>query len=178
MTKTLWKMDQTHSEIQFKAKHMIVSTVTGAFHQFEAQVETEGDDFEGAKINFSADTASISTGQEARDNHLKSDDFFNAEKYPKLIFESTNFKKISGQEYQLKGNLTVREVKKAVEFEVEFGGKIKDPYGNTRVGFSLTGKINRKDYNLKWNALLESGNAVVSDEIKIFANLEFTKVVN
>lgn len=175
MANSVWKMDPTHSEIQFKVKHMVVSHVTGSFTKFDAGVESENEDFQGAKIKFSADISSISTGQEARDAHLRSDDFFNAEKFPKLVFESTSFKKVDAEVYVLKGNLKIRDVTMPIELAVEYGGKVKDPYGNYRAGFSLAGKINRKDFDLKWNALLESGNAVVSDEVRLTANFEFVQ---
>jgi polyisoprenoid-binding protein YceI len=175
MSKTIWNLDPTHSEIRFKAKHMVISTVTGHFNAFNAHVEVEGDDFESASIAFTADVKSLVTGQEQRDQHLLSDDFFNAETYPQLAFKSTSLKKLSDTEYSLTGDLTIRDVTKSVTLDVEYGGTIKDPYGFFRAGFGVTGKINRKEFGLKWSALLETGGAVVSDDIKLDCHVEFTK---
>lgn len=173
MTKTNWIVDAAHAEIQFKVKHMLVSTVTGSFNKFDASIVSEREDFENAQVTFSAEIDSISTGQDPRDAHLKSDDFFNAEKFPKMTFISSSFRKVDQEVYVLKGDLTIRDVTKSVELAVEYGGTIKDPYGNQRAGFSFTGKVSRKEYKLLWNALLESGGAVVSDEVRLFGNLEF-----
>ncbi len=175
MAKTTWKLDPAHCEVEFRVKHMMVSTVTGRFTRFDGTIESDGDDFEGAKGAMTIDVASISTGQEARDKHLNSDDFFNSEKFPKIRFESTSHQKTGGKDaYSLKGNLTIRDVTRPIELKAEFGGVVKDPYGNHRAGIFITGKINRKDFNLKWNALLETGGAVVADEVAISASLEFT----
>lgn len=173
MSTTTWNIDPVHSEIHFRARHMVVSTVTGQFDNFDATATTEGGALENAKITFSAEAASVNTGTPQRDEHLRSDDFFNAEKYPKLTFESTSFTKSGDDEYQLKGNLTIRDVSKPVDLAVEYGGEIKDPYGNRRIGFTVTGKISRKAFGLKYNALIESGGAVVGDEIKIDCHVEF-----
>jgi polyisoprenoid-binding protein YceI len=173
MSTKVWNIDPAHCEVQFRARHMIVSTVTGQFDHFDATAETEGDSLENANIRFTADTASVNTHVEQRDNHLRSDDFFNAEKYPKLVFQSTSFEKVKDDIYKLKGNLTIRDVTKPIELGVEYGGEIKDPYGNQRRGFTVTGKVNRKEFGLKYNALLETGGAVVSDEIKVNCHLEF-----
>jgi polyisoprenoid-binding protein YceI len=174
MSTKIWHIDPVHSEIQFRAKHMVVSTVTGHFDKFDATAETEGDSPENAKITFSADTASINTGTSQRDDHLRSDDFFNAEKYPKLTFKSTSFKRVKDDMYKLTGDLTIRDVTKSIDLDVEYGGEIKDPYGNQRSGFTVTGKVSRKEFGLKYNAFIESGGAVVSDEIKINCHVEFT----
>lgn len=173
MSTKKWNIDPAHAMVEFRARHMIVSNVTGKFDHFDASAETEGDSMEDAKITFTAETASVNTGTEQRDNHLRSDDFFNAEKYPELKFVSTSFKKVKGDIYQLKGNLTIRDFTKPITLDVEYGGEVKDPYGNQRRGFTVTGKINRKDFGLKYNALLEAGGAVVSDEIKINCQAEF-----
>lgn len=174
---TKWTLDPMHSEIQFKIRHLVISTVTGHFAKFTAEVETEGDDFHTAKVHFTADVNSINTGMEQRDAHLKSPDFFDAANHPTIDFISTEV--IAGKEntFTLKGNLTMRGVTKPIELHVEFGGTTKDPYGNLKAGFEVTGKLNRHDYGLKWSALTEAGGAVVSDEVKIIANLEFAKVV-
>jgi len=168
-----WTIDNVHSEIQFRARHMVVSSVTGKFDSFQSTVETQGDSLEGAVVNFTADVASVNTGTEQRDNHLRSDDFFNAEKFPQLTFRSDSFKHVSGDDYELKGQLTIRDVTRPISLAVEYGGVIKDPYGNQRSGFTATGKVSRKEFGLKWNALLESGGAVVSDEVKITCHVEY-----
>lgn len=173
MSKKVWKIDPAHCEVRFRARHMLVSNVTGQFNRFDATAETDGDSVENAHITFTAETASVDTGVEQRNNHLRSDDFFNSEKYPVLTFRSTSFKKMKDDNYQLKGDLTIRDITKPVEFAVEFGGEIKDPYGNQRRGFTVAGKINRKEFGLKYNALLETGGAVVSDEIKVDCHVEF-----
>lgn len=154
---------------------MVVSTVTGKFDSFQSTVETQGDSLEGAVVNFTADTSSVNTGTEQRDNHLKSDDFFNAEKYPQLKFQSDSFKQVSGDNYELKGQLTIRDITRPITLEVEYGGVIKDPYGNQRSGFTITGKVSRKDFGLRWNNLLESGGAVVADEVKINCHAEYIR---
>ncbi len=174
-TNTKWAIDPTHSEISFKIKHLVVTTLTGKFEEFEGVLETENEDFNNANINFTANVASISTGNKDRDGHLKSDDFFNAETFPKLTFVSTSFTKSTGNEYNLLGSLTIRDITKSVALKVEFGGTVIDPYGNNRAGFELNGKISRKEFGLKWNALTEAGGAVVSDEVKLNLNVELIK---
>lgn len=174
-TLTTWAIDPSHSEIQFKVKHLVISTVTGSFGSFDATLESDNEDFEGADIKFSADIDSISTGNEDRDNHLKSDDFFNAAEYPKLTFESKSFEKTGDGTYKLTGDLTIRGNTKTVELAAEYGGTVVDPYGNTKAGFDVTGKINRKEFGLTWSAVTEAGSVVVSDEVKLMLNVQFTK---
>lgn len=169
-----WLIDDTHSEIVFKVKHMMVSNVSGAFEKFEGSAETSGEDFSNAKFNFKADINSINTRNTDRDAHLKSDDFFNVESYPQLSFESTSFEK-DGDDYKLVGDLTIRDVTKKVELGVEFNGVAVDPYGQTKAGFELSGKINRKDFGLKWSAVTEAGSIVVSDEVKLQLNVQLVK---
>jgi polyisoprenoid-binding protein YceI len=171
---TKWAIDPTHSEIEFKIKHLMISTVTGRFRDFSAAVESENEDFSDAKISFSANVASISTGNEQRDGHLKSDDFFAAEKFPTLNFTSISFTK-EGDEYKLTGDLTIKDVTKIVTFDVEYSGVQGDFYGNTKAGFELTGKIKRKEFNLTWDAVTEAGGIVVSDEVKIACNIQLVK---
>jgi polyisoprenoid-binding protein YceI len=154
---------------------MVVSEVEGYFKTYTGKVVTNSADFNGANIDFSVDVNSINTDNTDRDKHLMSDDFFNAEKYPKMTFKSTSFKKISGNKYELVGDLTIRDVTKKVTFEVTFGGIAKDPWGNTKAGFKAKGKINRKDYKLMWNVLTEAGGMVVSDEVEIVINLELAQ---
>jgi polyisoprenoid-binding protein YceI len=175
MSKIKWSIDPAHSEIHFKAKHLMITTVTGKFGNFEATVETDGDDFNTARIHFSAKVDSISTGQEMRDNHLKSDDFFNAAQFPEIKFDSTQLKRVSGDNFKLEGNLTIRDITRVVELDVEFEGLVVDPYGNTKTGWEIKGKINRKDFNLKWTAVTEAGAIVVSDEIKIESTVQLVK---
>jgi len=174
-TKTLWKIDPTHSEVQFKVKHLVISTVTGSFGSFDGQIEADDDHFENAKATFTADIESISTNNEDRDQHLKSDDFFNAEEYPNLKFESANFEKIGEGEYKVTGDLTIRDVTKVVTLDVIHGGTAGDPYGQTKAGFEVTGSINRKEFGLTWNAVTEAGNVVVADKIKLQLNVQFVQ---
>ena len=172
---TNWKIDPMHSEIHFKVKHMVVTTVTGSFGKFDATMESSKDDLTDAKINFEADTASINTGNVQRDGHLQSDDFFSAAKYPKLKFVSTAFKKVNGENYKLEGNLTIKETTKPVSLDVVYGGTVKNPYGITIAGFEMTGKINRKDFGLTWTAATEAGHIVVSDEVRLAINVEMSQ---
>jgi polyisoprenoid-binding protein YceI len=172
---TKWSIDPAHSEITFKVRHLVVTTLTGKFENFEATLESAHDDFSEATIGFSADIKSINTGNADRDGHLKSDDFFNAESYPKLTFSSSSFTKISDNNYKLIGDLTIRDITKKIELAVEYGGTMVDPWGNTKTGFEINGKISRSEYGLKWNAMTEAGGAVVSDEVKLHLNLQMIK---
>ncbi|TVR28735.1 MAG: polyisoprenoid-binding protein [Balneolaceae bacterium] len=173
-TLTKWSIDTAHSEITFKVKHLVISTVTGNFNEFDASIETDNEDFENAKISFEAVIDSIDTGNEDRNNHLKSDDFFNAAEFPTMKFESTSFKKTGDGEYKLIGELTIRDNTKTVELDAEYGGTVIDPYGNTKAGFEVNGKINRKEFGLTWGAVTEAGSVVVSDEVKLNLNVQFT----
>lgn len=173
--KTKWVLDSMHSEVQFKVKHLVISTVTGNFGKFEATAETDGDAFETATVSFSADVDSITTGNEQRDGHLKSADFFDAGNHPKITFESTGISKIGDDQYKLNGNLTMRGVTKPVTLDAHFGGTMTDPYGNFKAGFEVTGKVNRKEFGLHWHAVTEAGGIVVSDEVRIHANVQFAK---
>ena len=175
MAKTNWQIDTTHSEVQFKVKHMMISTVTGYFSSFNATVETEGDDFTSAKVKFTADLSSISTNNEQRDTHLKSSDFFDAENHPQVHFIGNRLEKTGEESYKLHGDLTIRGTTKPVTLNVEYGGVAVDPWGNTRAGFTVDGKINRKEFGLHWNAVTEAGGIVVSDEVRMHVNAEFIK---
>ena len=170
IAKTKWNIDTTHSEIGFKVKHMMISTVRGHFEDFNATVETENENFNDAVINFTAQTDSISTKNNDRDAHLRSDDFFNAEAYPELTFKSKSFDGSA-----LIGDLTIRDITKEVSLDVDFNGVAVDPYGQTKAGFEVTGSINRKDFNLTWNAITEAGSIVVSDTIKLIVDLQLIK---
>jgi len=174
-TLTKWTIDSAHSEITFKVKHLVISTVTGKFKDFDASIESDNEDFENATISFEANIDSIETGNGDRDNHLKSEDFFNATEYPKMIFESSSFKKTGDGEYKLVGELTIRDKTKQVELDAEYGGTVVDPYGNTKAGFDVTGKINRKEFGLTWSAVTEAGSVVVSDQVKLNLNVQFTR---
>lgn len=168
-----WKVDLTHSNVKFSVSHLTISTVEGKFKVFDGAIDAAPADFNNARINFKVDVNSINTDDDGRDKHLKSDDFFNAEKYPTMTFVSTSFKKMNGNIYYLEGNLTIRDVTKKVKFAVLYGGTVKDPWGNTKAGFKATGKISRKEYGLKWNTLTEAGGAVVGDEVSMALDLEF-----
>lgn len=175
LTATKWGIDPTHTEVQFKVKHLVIATVTGFFKKFSGSVESESDDFNGASVKFSLDVNSIDTNQTDRDAHLKSPDFFAAEQYPTVDFEGT-LNKVSGNDYKLEGNLTMRGTTKPVVLTVEYGGTVVDPWGNTKAGFEINGKVNRKEFGLNWSAVTEAGGVVVSDEVKLHINAEIAKV--
>ncbi len=174
-TATRWNLDLAHSEIQFKIKHLVISTVTGEFTNFTGTLEHDSDDFEGAQATFEADVSSIDTNNEQRDEHLKSADFFDVERYPKLKFSSNKFEKIDDSTYNLHGDLTIKDVTKPVTLDVEFGGVAEDPFGQTKAGFDVSGKINRKEFKLNWDGVTEAGNVVVSDTVKLLISVQFTK---
>jgi len=175
MEKTKWVIDPTHSKIGFKIKHLMISNVLGNFKQFEGEVLTDGDNFENAEIKLTIDAASVDTEIADRDTHLKSADFFNAEKYPKLTFSDAKIVDLGDDTFEMKGNLTIKDVTKPVKLTVEFGGIMKDPWGNEKSGFSITGKINRKDWGLTWNAALEAGGVLVGEDVKIIIDVELLK---
>ena len=168
-----WVIDPTHSEVQFKIKHLMITNVTGSFDLFEANVQTEEEDFMRAKVSFTADIDSVSTGNEQRDTHLKSADFFDAATYPKLKFVATKYESVDNDgSYELYGDLTIRDVTKKVKLGVEFGGVVKDAYGNTKAGFIINGKINRKDFGLTWDAMTEAGGVVVSEDVRVACEIQ------
>lgn len=172
MSTQKWSLDPTHSEVQFKVKHLMITNVTGQFNVINAEIESDGDDFGHSRVSFTADTTSLTTANEQRDGHLKSADFFDTEQYPTLSFVSDNFDPNSGQ---ITGQLTIKDTSHPVTFDVEFAGTGKDPWGNEKAGFSLSGKINRTDFGLTWNAALETGGVLVSEEVKIQAEVQFVK---
>ena len=174
MATTKWAIDPTHSEIGFKVNHMMFTHVSGNFGTYEATISTEDDDFTKSSIEFSADIDSINTKNSDRDNHLKSADFFDAENHPKLTFVSSSFVK-AGDDYELTGELTLHGVTKTVKLATEFSGLMKDPWGNTKVGLNIEGKINRKDWGLNWNSALETGGVLVSEEVKLEIELQLAK---
>ena len=168
--KTTWKIDPSHSEINFKVRHMMISTVSGSFEKFDGKVETSSDDFKDAKFHFTAEIDSINTKNTDRDNHLKSDDFFGAEKYPELTFVSKSFHGDS-----IVGDLTIKGTTKEIKMNAEFNGIATDPYGQTKAGFEFEGQISRKEFGLTWNTVTEAGNVVVSDNVKLIISLQFIK---
>jgi polyisoprenoid-binding protein YceI len=176
MTTSKWSVDPTHSEIQFKVKHLVISTVTGAFNSFRGGAVTEGDNFENAAIDFEIDVNSIDTNQAQRDEHLRTGDFFDAATYPEIKFKSVSFKKTDGDNFKLAGDLTMKNVTKRVVFDVEHGGSAKDAYGNVKYGFEITGKINRKEFGMTYNALTEAGGLALGEDIKLIANIQVAKV--
>ena len=172
---TTWKIDPMHSEVQFKVKHLMITTVTGYFQTFDLEVETDGEDFNTAsRIEFTADINSINTNNEQRDTHLKSADFFNAEEHAQLKFTGRKYSSTGG-EAKLEGDLTIRGTTKPITVDVDFGGIVVDPYGQTKAGFTVTGKISRKEFGLVWNAVTEAGAVVVSDDIRIQAEIQLVK---
>jgi polyisoprenoid-binding protein YceI len=160
--------------VQFKVKHLVISTVTGTFNKFEGSIKTESDDFEGAEASFALDVNSIDTNVADRDAHLKSDDFFNAEKYPQITFNG-KLNKVSDNNFKLVGPLTIRETTKEVELNVELGGTMVDGYGQTKAGFEITGTINRKEFGLSWSMVTEAGGVVVGDDVKLQLNIQVAK---
>ncbi len=172
---TKWNLDNSHTNVKFTVTHMVISEVDGAFKTFTGSMIASKPDFSDAQIDFSVDIASVNTDNEQRDKHLKSDDFFNAEKFPKMTFKSISMKKLSGNKYELVGDLTIRDVTKKVKFAVTYGGTAKDPWGNTKAGFKATSTINRLEYGLKWNSLMETGGAMVGPDVIISINAEFVQ---
>ena len=170
-----WSFDKAHSKISFNVEHLVISEVTGQFGSFDGSVTASSEDFSDSNIEFTIDVASVDTDNDRRDGHLRSDDFFNAEKFPSITFKGKSLEKVDGNMYKLTGDLTIRDVTKEVVLDVKYGGTVKDPYGNTKAGFKITGNINRFDYNLKWNAALESGGLVVGENVEIVGNIELKK---
>ena len=175
MTRTKWFIDPTHSTLGFKVKHLMITNVSGSFKNFNAEVETDGTDFSTAAIQLKAEISSIDTNNAQRDGHLRSSDFFEAEKYPEMIFKSTKVEKVDQENYLVFGNLTMKGATKAVKLNVEFGGVTKDPWGGERAGFVITGKINRTDWGINFNAVLETGNLMLAEEVKINSEIQLVK---
>lgn len=170
--KIKWVIDPSHSEIGFKAKHLMITTVSGKFEKCSGSVETNGDDLTTAQISFTAETGSVNTGSADRDAHIRNADFFDAEKFPEMKFTSSKLEKLNSSEYKLHGHLTIREVTSPVQLNVEFNGIAKDPWGNTKAGFIINGKINRKQWGLNWNLALEAGGVLVSEEVMIHCEVQ------
>lgn len=174
-SKIKWVSDPSHSEILFKVKHLMITNVKGEFRNFKVETESVGSDFSVGATKVVIDASSIFTNNEDRDNHLKSADFFDVDNHAELVFESTSFKQEDDEDFKLKGILTIKGVSKEVELDVEFGGINKDPWGNEKAGFSVSGKINRKEWGLNWNAALETGGVLVGDEVKLSAEIQLVK---
>jgi len=172
---TKWVLDPSHSELLFKVKHLMITNVKGEFRKFSGDAISNGNDFSSAQVNLTIEAPSIFTNNEDRDKHLKSDDFFDVENHSTLQFKSKSLEKTGDDEYKLKGDLTIKGVTKEVLLDVEFGGINKDPWGAEKAGFSVNGKINRKEWGLNWNAALETGGVLVGEEVKIMAEVQFTK---
>ena len=172
-----WVIDPMHSDVQFKIRHLVISTVTGSFKKFEgsASVPQEGR-FDDADIRFRIDVDSIDTNQDARDQHLKQADFFDVAQYPHIDFRSTSFTKKGGDNYELKGQLTMHGETREVALDAEYGGIEKDLYGNTKIGFEVSGKINRKDFGLSYHALTEAGGLALGEDVKLTANIQLAKL--
>jgi polyisoprenoid-binding protein YceI len=170
--KANWKVDYVHSKIRFSAKHMVISQVEGQFNEYEIDAFSEKDDLSDTEVEVRILVNSLDTKNEDRNNHLRSPDFFEVDKYPNITFQSTSIKKLDDGKYKLYGDLTIKDITKPIELDLSLGGKIKDPWGNTRIGFNLNGSLNRFDYNLKWNNLLEMGGAVVGKIININCDIE------
>jgi polyisoprenoid-binding protein YceI len=172
---TKWVLDAMHSEVQFKIKHLVISTVTGSFNSFVGTMQSDSEsNFENAQLEFSLDVDSIDTNQAQRDAHLKSEEFFNSAQFPTIKFASTSFVK-DGDTYKVTGNLTMKDVTKPVTLEAEYGGSAIDFYGNHKAGFEVTGKINRKEFGLTWGGITEAGAIVLGDDVKLIANVQFAK---
>jgi polyisoprenoid-binding protein YceI len=171
---TKWTLDKAHTNVLFSVSHLVVSDVEGKFKSFDGWMESDKADFSDAKIGFTVDIASISTDNDMRDNHLKSDDFFNAAKFPQMKFESTSFTSTGGNKYKLTGNLTIRDVTKPVTFDVYYGGTV-NAMGGTHAGFKAKTTLNRFDYNLKWDKTTEAGGLVVGKDVDITINIDLKK---
>jgi polyisoprenoid-binding protein YceI len=175
METTKWVLDPTHSELGFKIKHLMITNVSGSFKTFQAEVATNGTDFSGAEINLTAEMSSITTNNEQRDAHLRAADFFEVDKYPELKFKSTKVEKTGDDTFAVYGELTLKGVTKPVKLSAEYNGVAKDPWGGERAGFALTGKINRGDWGVSFNGVLETGGVVLSEEVRIHSEIELVK---
>ncbi|MDQ6813670.1 MAG: YceI family protein [Bacteroidota bacterium] len=177
MSTNKWSLDTTHSELGFKIKHLMISNVSGGFTTFDVKTETSSDDFSDAKVVATVDVASINTNNSQRDNHLKNADFFDADTHPNLIFKSTKVEKLDRENFNLYGDLTIKDTTKPVKLAVEFNGIAKDPWGNIKAGFTVNGKINRKDFGITYNAVMETGGVMLGEEVKINADIQLAKQV-
>lgn len=179
MSTTKWIIDPTHSEVGFKIKHLMITNVSGSFGKFSVEAEANEDDFQNALINFTAEVSSINTGNEQRDGHIQSADFFDAAKFSEIKFRATNKNKPDEDgNFIMEGDLTIRDVTKPVKINVDMGGVTKDSYGNIKAGFTVSGKLNRKDFGIAWNASTETGTVVLSDEVRFNAEIQLVKQIN
>jgi polyisoprenoid-binding protein YceI len=174
--KTKWNIDTNHSELLFKVKHLMITNIKGEFRKFSGEICASNDDFTDADIKLTIDVASVFTNNDDRDNHLRSADFFDSEKYPQMTFESTSLKQIVDDQYKLTGFLTIKGITKEVELNAEFGGLNTDPWGNQKAGFSISGSFNRTDWGLNWNSALETGGVLVGEEVKMSAEVQLVKL--
>jgi len=175
-TQTKWSIDTAHSEIGFKVKHLMVTNVRGKFTEYDASIVTTGEDFLSAEIDFWLNPASVNTGDEKRDGHLKSADFFDVGHFKEINFTADTLEKIGSNKYAMYGDLTIKGIKKRIKLDVEFAGVANDPWGNHKAGFSINGEINRKEWGLIWNAPLETvGGVLVGDEVTINCEIQLTK---
>ena len=172
---SIYKIDPLHSDIEFKVKHLMISTVNGRFNKFDATMESEQDDFTDAKISFEADVDSITTNISDRDNHLKSDDFFACDKFPKMYFKSTSVDK-AGDDYVIKGLFKLKGVEKEIELKASYNGSDVDLYGQTKYGFEMSGVIKRSEFGLSFNAVGGNGGVLVSDDVKLMISIQMMKV--
>lgn len=175
--KTTWVIDPVHSEVLFKIKHLVISSVTGSFRKFKGNVISEGTDFSNAKFLFRIDVKSIDTNQSQRDEHLQSGDFFEADTYPEIFFESTSFLKEGNNGYKMIGNLTLKGVTKPIELNVEYGGFENDGHGNVKHGFEITGTVNRKEFGMSWNKITDKGGLGLGEDVKLIANIQISKIM-
>lgn len=175
MAKTKWTLDPLHSELGFKIKHLMISNVSGSFTKFQAEAETEGEDFTAAQISLTADMASITTNNQQRDSHLRNGDFFDVEKHPELKFSSTKIEKTGDESFTLYGDLTMKGITKPVTLNVEYSGVTKDPWGGERAGFTVTGRIKRSDWGVTFNAALEAGGVALGEEVKLHSEIQLVK---
>jgi polyisoprenoid-binding protein YceI len=173
-TKATWTLDPVHSEVSFKVKHMMITNVTGVLTDYSVELDTKDDEFTRAEVKFVGNLKSLSTGNEQRDEHLRSGDFFDVENNPEVVFKSTSYTR-SGDDIKLEGDLTIKGMTQHIKLDVEFAGVQKDPWGNTKAGFTVTGKLNRKDFGLNWNAALETGGVLVGDEVRINCEIQLVK---
>lgn len=174
--KEKWVIDPTHSEISFKIRHLMITNVKGSFNNFDATIYSTGDDFTTAEIECWIDAASVNTGNADRDAHVKGPEFFDAATFPQIIFEATGYENVDNDgSYELIGDLTIKGIAKTIKLDVEFGGVVKDPWGNEKAGFTINGKVNRKDWGLNWNTALETGGVLISDEIRISCDIQLMR---
>ena len=177
MAKTKWSLDPTHSELGFKIRHLMITNVSGNFNKFTIEVETENDDFASAKVKATIDVDSINTNNEQRDVHLRNADFFETGTHPRVDFKSTRVEKAGDDLFDLSGDLTIKGITKSVRLSLEYSGLAKDPWGNMKAGFTVNGKINRKDFGISFNAPMETGGVMLGEEIKINGEIQLVKQV-